>query len=153
MLNNKLKFYIFSLIIFFIDVLSLALFNNRIVQGIASIFFLSSTIGNIFNIATSALFLSLESFINYGIFGLDLGLILILYLLDKRISPILNNVLFKSLLLILSYEIGHSIIALVYFGHNPLCIYTIPRISVNILSTSIFLKFIYKGKLGNRLYQ
>ncbi len=93
--------------------------------------------------------LSLESFLYFGIFGLELIWLIPLTILFSLFSPSISFLFFQPLLMVLMALLAKFFLSWVFFGLAPSGLFTMGYICVNFIITLIF-SLKYKGKLGNR---
>jgi hypothetical protein len=159
--------YVFIFFCFFVDLTFACLFKERLVESLLcfmiaiNIYFEESyiTLGLrpkesswVLKTALILVLLSFESLIFYGRFGLDIGLLIVLALLVRKVSTMFPNPYLISGSLVLLYLLFKKIfIETILLGLNFSFKYTFFYIFVNILIVSFFLKFLVKGKRGNRV--
>jgi len=93
--------------------------------------------------------LSLESFLYFGIFGLELIWLIPLTILFSLFSQSVSFLFFQPLLMVLMALLAKFFFSWAFFGLSPSGPFTVGLICVNLIITLIF-SLKYKGKLGNR---
>jgi len=93
--------------------------------------------------------LSLESFLYFGIFGLDLIWFIPLTILFSLFSRSISFLFFQPLFMVLMALLAKFFLSWIFFGSTPSGLFTMGLICVNLIITLIF-SLKYKGKLGNR---
>ncbi len=93
--------------------------------------------------------LCLESFLYFGIFGLELIWIIPLTILFSLFSQSVSFLFFQPLLMVLIALLSKFFFSWAFFGIAPSGLFTMGLICVNLIITLIF-SLKYKGKLGNR---
>lgn len=146
-------FYPLVCLFFLIDIIFNGYFERQILQTLFCFIILGSIKKpSIFSTIFALILLSLESFLFYGRFGFDLGIIIPLVFVARTLDKTFTTPYFIANSLIFSYLIIKLIILEKLILSSILSLnYTFLFVFVNLI-LSIVLKFLIQGRPGNRFY-
>lgn len=151
---KKLCVYLLIIFCFLFDLFCAIFFKKYYVQSLLCILIAQSARKtSLFTISTILLLLSFESFLFYGLFGFDLGFLLLLVFIILKAKKVFVSTFWLSLSSLFAYLIVQKVITeTVLLGLNFSFKYTFFSIFVNILIMYLILKFLNKVCHGSSNY-
>lgn len=147
-----LSFYLYSLLFFFLDIILYGLLQKKIIHivlCIFSIFIFRTSSKNI--VIFLMLLLTLEGLLDMYVYGIPLFYLIPITFLAVLTRAVLQHYSTIPLYIALIACLFSHTFFLGYFNTAPrLSYYTFYEIFANMILLFVFLKFLFKGRLGNR---
>lgn len=150
---NFIIFFLLAILFLLLDISAFTILQKKIVFSLLCLYVvLLFKKSKMSYLAILSLFMSLETFLLYGQTIYFLFFLILLSIITVKLYTLLHkNYFFPHLFIVSIVAIEQIILEPRLFNISTISPYTIEKICVNLLIVAIFLKYLPKGKQGNRL--